>query len=99
MINEPNLDTVEVIRCRECQYYPEINCFGRACCNMIIDQKVVLIPRNPNDYCSYGKHRTVKEESKTYYDKQDKLCQKCTKACEDGHVCIDYSEYYTKPKQ
>ena len=51
------VDAVEVVRCGECEYYPQIDCFGDACCNTILRHSTVLVQRKPADYCSYGKRR------------------------------------------
>ena len=53
----PAVDAVEVVRCKDCQYYPQIDCFGDACCNMFLRHSTVLVPRKSTDYCSYGKRR------------------------------------------
>ena len=49
---QPAVDAVEVVRCKDCGHYN-----GKACvtlpCNPIVSRK-------PDDYCSYGRRRDVK---------------------------------------
>ena len=57
IINEcVTIDAVPVVRCKDCVYYenPRRNVF-RNCC-----RKDLLIPMNPNDYCSYGEKKEAK---------------------------------------
>ena len=50
-------EQAEIVRCSECQHYPEKDCFGNDCCNMFVRHNTVLIPRKLTDYCSYGERR------------------------------------------
>ena len=59
--NAPTVDAVEVIRCRECEYWntEEKSYFGTKCrCERF---SLVGYSENymlPNDFCSYGERRT-----------------------------------------
>ena len=55
--NAPAVDAVEVVRCKDCQHYPQIDCFREPCCNTFLRHSTVLVPRKSTDYCSYGKRR------------------------------------------
>ena len=57
----PSIDAVEVVRCVECKYYPEKDCFGNDCCNTFLHHSTVLVPRKPTDYCSHGKRKEDKQ--------------------------------------
>lgn len=50
---QPTADVVEVVRCKDCIYYREIeSCGGEMCTNW-----VDWLPTSPNDFCSQGDRR------------------------------------------
>jgi hypothetical protein len=50
--NAPTVDAVEVVRCKDCICYTE-GPMGTGC-RMIFGHHVEVIPRKPDDFCSYG---------------------------------------------
>lgn len=54
ILDEPEADVVEVIRCKDCKYYDEIysRCLGVWDISEHLDADV-----NEDDYCSYGERK------------------------------------------
>lgn len=50
--NTPNVDAVEVVRCKDCKYWED----NKYCATRVIDNET-----EPNDYCSWGQKREDKE--------------------------------------
>lgn len=50
--NQPTVDAVEVVRCKDCEYFME-DIFKRTVCNRTFDMFVM----KTNDFCSYGKRK------------------------------------------
>ena len=54
LINEPTVDAVKVVRCKDCQFATERTraneIFQYQCCNTVAGR----LPRRAVDYCSYG---------------------------------------------
>lgn len=53
--NIPSADAVEVVRCKECVFYEDVEDWNgnvHKCCYLRAD--VYLPKRKPNDFCSYG---------------------------------------------
>lgn len=55
--NAPTVDAVEVVRCKDCEWYKETYS-GSVVCQAWID----WIYTNENDFCSYGERREGVEE-------------------------------------
>ena len=58
---QPTVDAVEVVRCRECKHWDEIEdtCGGGYCnhsCWVVLDAEPPIV--NHTDFCSYGERRT-----------------------------------------
>ena len=54
MEDAPEVDAVEVVRCKDCKHY---ECHKRKIYeNCVRDYR--LVPTKPNDFCSYGERRT-----------------------------------------
>ena len=49
----PNVDAVEVVRCRDCEHYKWIPNFGRLMCTNFRGLAIA----KPDDFCSYGERR------------------------------------------
>lgn len=49
---QPTVDAVEVVRCKDCEYFME-DIFKRTVCNRTFDMFVM----KANDFCSYGKRK------------------------------------------
>lgn len=49
----PTIDAVEVVRCKDCEYYEREECM----CPYIWMSDCAHLYPNPDDYCSYGKRK------------------------------------------
>lgn len=49
--NEPTVDAVEVVRCKDCKYFGDYE-DGKDVCSMMI-----IYPTKPTDYCSLGERK------------------------------------------
>ena len=59
--DEPTVDAVEVVRCKECKYYCQDKINGVICRHPELDFDIECydhwINTNPDDFCSYGERR------------------------------------------
>ena len=54
LINElPTVDAVEVVRCKDCKFYKDSPMGGKGC-HTHFNGRTEFIPKNDNDFCSYG---------------------------------------------
>ena len=50
------VDIVEVIRCKDCKFYKDYPMGGKGC-HTHYNGRTELIPREENDFCSYGERK------------------------------------------
>ena len=51
--DEPTVDAVEVVRCKDCKFYKDSPMGGKGC-HTHFNGRTEFIPKNDNDFCSYG---------------------------------------------
>lgn len=54
--NAPTVDAVEVIRCKDCKFYKDSPMGGKGC-HTHFNGRTEFIPKNDNDFCSYGRKK------------------------------------------
>ena len=52
----PIADAVEVVRCKDCKFYKDSPMGGKGC-HTHFNGRTEFIPKNDNDFCSYGRKK------------------------------------------
>lgn len=56
MEKAPTVDAVEVVRCKDCKFYKDSPMGGKGC-HTHFNGRTEFIPKNDNDFCSYGRKK------------------------------------------